>query len=53
MILHQKKNNKRTQLFLTFLLPFIIIIISYIVAGIAPFGNMSLMSMDAYGQDLL
>lgn len=45
-----KRNNKKIQLISSFLLPFIIIIISYIVAGIAPFGNRSLMSMDAYGQ---
>ena len=44
------KSNKTKQLTLAFLIPFIIILISYIVAGIAPFGSRSLISMDAYGQ---
>ncbi len=43
-------NNKKNQLILSFLLPFILIIISYVIAGIEPFGNRSLMAMDAYGQ---
>ncbi len=44
------KSNKSRQLTLAFLIPFIIILVSYIVAGIAPFGSRSLVSMDAYGQ---
>lgn len=43
-------NNKRKQLFLAFFLPVLIISISYIFAGIAPFGDRCLMSMDAWGQ---
>lgn len=49
-IIHNFRMEPKWQLFYSFLTPTIMMMIAFMVVGIAPFGNFNLMAMDGYAQ---